>query len=1034
MLSPDTIACPEPALHAGRGRHVQETRNPQDLWDPEDSGAPDRLLHEVFDARAERRPRATAAVHHGTTLTYGELKDRSDALAARLRDAGVRPGDNVGVYGGRSLDALAGFLGVLKAGAAYVPLDDTSPPQRLQAMAEDAGVHTVVTLPGSVCRIRRVRTRVELDGPAPARPAPAEDSADRPGPDGRAYVMFTSGSTGRPKPVAIPHRGVLRLAASDLVTQQPRPGDRVLHAYGLSSDASTIEIWSALLAGACLVLVDREELLSPAALEARLLEDRVTLAYLTTGVFHHVARTRPHALRTLRFVSAGGEAMAPALARAVLDACPDTTVVNFYGPTENSVVSTAHLVHDVPADATTVPIGRPLEDSSCHVLREDGTVTDPGEEGELFVGGAGLALGYFGDPELTAERFVADPFEPGARLYRTGDRAVRREDGTLEYRARADRQVKLRGHRIELDEVEARIRADDAVGEAVVELDGDLLTAYVTPARPGTAVPVDRVRKQLAAWLPAAAVPSRLTEVAAFPVTSAGKVDRKRLRALAGPDDARPAAPARLSGLHATLADVWHTVLAVRPGTGDDFFGLGGDSLLAAEAVTRTLTALGLDPRHGSTLIHGLLRRPTLEGFASAVADIRGRNDSAEAPTVDFRAEGRLGFRLPPRQGPEPRWQQPRDVLLTGASGFVGAFLLDRFLRTTGARVHCPVRSRDEAHARHKVLRNLARYGLARPEDADRIVCFPADLARPGLGLDADRAEELARTLDLVVHSAAQVNFLYPYEALRSANVDGTREIVRLAARRRVPVHFLSTVAVVAGFGTAGVRHVAEDLPLDHADRLTMGYAESKWVAEQVLQDAARQGVPVAVHRPYEITGDRRTGACNTETAICSLFRTVAETGLAPDIRLPMDFVPVDYLADAIVHIATTRPADGSTYHLTNPHPADFHDMLGRMRAAGHSVRELPYPQWVEELVRHVAEHPTSATAPFVSLCVDRSNKADMSVKEMYFEDTFPVLGRVNVERDLAGSGLACPPVDAELLDRYLEYFYTTGYLERPAR
>ncbi|MEV7779672.1 amino acid adenylation domain-containing protein [Kitasatospora sp. NPDC088351] len=1007
----------------------------------------DRCLHELFDSRAAHRPRAIASVQHGRSISYGELKLRSDALAARLHDSGVRYGDTVGVCGARSPEALVAFLGILKTGAAYVPLDDASPPARLQAMAEDAGVHTVVALPGSSRRIRRVRSRIDLGGPAPAaRTGPPAPTAPAAVPQARAlpadcaYVMFTSGSTGRPKPVAIPHRGVVRLAASDLVRQRPRPGERVLHAYGLSSDASSIEIWPALLAGACLVIADQEELLSPAALESLLLSERVGVAYLTTGVFHHIARTRPSALRSLRFASAGGEAMDAELARAILAACPDTTVVNFYGPTENSVVSTAHMLHDLPPEATAVPIGLPLENSTCHVLRPDGTLAGTGEEGELLVGGDGLALGYLGDPELTAERFVDDLVEPGTRLYRTGDRVVRRPDGLLEYRSRVDRQIKLRGHRIEPDEVETRLRADDAVGEAVVERDGDSLIGYVTPARPGRALPLDRIRGGLATWLPAAAVPARLVELARFPVTAGGKVDRHRLRGLAAAEEAAapPAVNGTAPGPQGAVARIWQVVLGVHPAPGDSFFDIGGDSLLAAEAVTRTLTAFDLDARHGRTLVHSLLRSPTLEDFTAAVTAVQGRPGgvNADAGPVDFRAEARLGFTLPPPRGPEPDWRHPAEVLLTGASGFVGAFLLAALLRRTDARVHCPVRSRAPAHARQKVMRNLARFGLATPEAADRVVCLPADLAEPGLGLEPGRADELADTLDLVIHSAAQVNFIYPYDALRRTNVDGTRELVRLAAGRRVPVHFLSTIAVLAGFGTAGVRHVDEDLPLDHADRLTMGYAESKWVAEEVLRDAAdqAQGLPVAVYRPYEITGDRRTGACNTDTAICSLFKTISETGLAPDIPLPLDFVPVDFLSDALVHIATTHRTTRRTYHMTNPRPAGLRDMLDRMDTAGHRISRLPYEEWVGELVRHVARHPTSPTAPFVSLCVDRCKQADMSVKEMYFEGTFPTVGRANVERDLATSGLHCPPVDAELLDRYLEYFYATGYIERPGR
>ncbi|MCC3779745.1 thioester reductase domain-containing protein, partial [Streptomyces sp. UNOB3_S3] len=869
-----------------------------------------------------------------------------------------------------------------------------------------------------------------------------------PSPTDCAYVVFTSGSSGRPKPVAIPHCGVARLVLSDGELPPPGPGDGVLHAYGLSSDASTIEIWGALLTGACLVLADRAELLSPTALEELFRARGVTVAYLTTSVFHLVARTRPQALAPLRFASAGGEAMDPRLVNEVLAACPGTTVVNFYGPTENSVVSTAHVVRELPADATNVPIGRPFGATVCHVLRPDGTAAAPGEEGELYVGGDGLALGYLGDPRLTAERFVELPaHHPHGPLYRTGDLVVRRADGLLEYRGRLDRQVKLRGIRVELDEIESRLRAHPEVGESVVELESDALTAYVTAATPGHALDLPGIRAYCAQWLPAQTVPS-LVAMDHLPVTSGGKVDRARLKALAprpeahgdtDPSKADPSAAAsggKVEGVLDALAEVWHQVLRVRPTPQDDFFRLGGDSLLASETVTRTLAVLGLDAALGSTLIRALLTAPTLEGFSTAVRELRrgtGGPGQGTGPAIGFARESELGFELPPAQGPAPRPEDPWHVLLTGASGFVGAFLLDRLLRMTSARVHCPVRASSDAHATRRVRNTLARYGLSLDEAAwQRVECFPADLTEPDLGLSPGHAAELSGSLDLIVHNAARVNFLYPYEELRSANVEGTRRVVQLAAPRRVPVHFISTVAVVAGFGTAGVDKVDEDMPLAHADGLTMGYAESKWVAEEVLRHAAEAGLPVAVHRPYEVTGDRATGACNTETAICSLFKTIAETGLAPDIELPMDFVPVDHLAEAVVHIATRRPAGWRVHHLTNPRPAMLSDVLDRMRAAGFAIRTMPYNQWVGELVRHVARNPTSATAPFVSLCVDRSRNADMSVKEMYLKGVFPVLGRRNAEEALDGSGLHCPPVDTALLDRYLEFFFTSGYIPRP--
>ncbi|SHG21437.1 amino acid adenylation domain-containing protein [Streptoalloteichus hindustanus] len=1009
----------------------------------------DRLLHEVFDDQAAARPDALAAVRGAEALTYGRLRARSDALAARLAAAGVRPGEFVGICGTRSLPALVAILGILKAGAAYVPLDDTYPPARLRAMAEEVELGVAVVLPGSVCRVRRLRARVDYAAPhaapraapPPRRPVTAISAADC------AYVMFTSGSSGRPKPVAVPHRGVVRLAVSDRELQPPRPTDRVLHALSLSSDGSTHEIWSALLNGACLVLVEREVLLSPTALAQHLRAQEVTFAHLATSVFHHMARTTPEALARLRFVSAGGEAMDPELTRAVLRACPNTTVVNFYGPTENSVVSTAHLLRELGARAEAVPIGRPLANSTAHVVRADGAEAGPGEAGELLVGGDGLALGYLGDPELTAERFVPDPLRAGGRRYRTGDLVRRRADGLLEYLGRADRQIKLRGHRIELDEVEARLRAHPDVGEAVVEVSArfgvaESLTAHVTPAAPGRVIRVAELRRELAAWLPAQAVPARIVPLAAFPLTASGKVDRRRLAATRSGQSGQSGqsdqsgqtgpAPAVGAGLESTVAEIWRLTLRVRPDSHDSFFDLGGDSMLAAEVVLRTVAVLGIDAHAGSALVGALLAGPTLAEFTEAVRAARARaGDDETGTSANFHREAELGFALPPPAGPPPRWDAPAHVLLTGATGFVGAHLLTRLLEVTDAVVHCPVRARDAGHARRRVLATLARFGL-RPTAAHRLVCHPGDITAPDLGLPDGVFAALAGTADLVIHSAAEVNFLYPYAALRQANVVGTRTVLRLAAARRVPVHFLSTIGVVAGYGTAGVRRVAEDAPLDHADRLTMGYAESKWVAERMVRHAGEQGLPVAVYRPYEVTGDRHRGICNTDTAICSLFRAFADMGVAPDSPLPLDFVPVDFVAAAVVHLATRREATRRVYHLTNPRPALLADMVGRMRAAGCAIDTRSYPEWVAELVRFVAREPTHPAAPFVSLCLDRAHRAEMSVKEMYFADTFPELGRDNVERDLAGSGLSCPPVDARLLDLYLAYFFDTGYLRRP--
>jgi thioester reductase-like protein len=274
------------------------------------------------------------------------------------------------------------------------------------------------------------------------------------------------------------------------------------------------------------------------------------------------------------------------------------------------------------------------------------------------------------------------------------------------------------------------------------------------------------------------------------------------------------------------------------------------------------------------------------------------------------------------------------------------------------------------------------------------------------------------------------VNFIYPYEDLRAANVAGTRELIRLAGLGRgVPLHYVSTTAVLAGLGAAGVRTVTEDTPLGHADQLGLGYVETKFVAEELLRNAARAGLPVTIYRPLDVGGDHQTGAWNTATELCALIRFIADTGLAPDIDLPLDLVPADLCAAAVRHIATHEAAAGHTYHLASPRPAGLTALVERLRAHGYPVTPIPYRAWVEELLRQAVRDPAHPMAPFVPLFVDQCGPAGLTVAETYLGHVFPAYTRTRADQALEGSGIVFPPVDAALLDRHLGRLIEDGYL-----
>lgn len=1011
----------------------------------------DALLPELFAEQARLRPRAPAVLWEGGAWDYGELLDRVRRGAARLRARGVGDGDRVALLLPRSPEAVAAVFAVLEAGAVYLPLDPSSPADRLSSILRDAGVRAVVTagtepLTGPAGEFDRM-TVTELtsqEGPGPAGNRTARRRATD-----AAYVIYTSGSTGRPKGVVCAHRGPVRLVRGTEVLRLT-PADRLLATTNPTFDVSCFELFAPLLNGAALVLPDPETPLDPAALEQLLGDRGITVMWLSAGLFHLHAEQRPGMFSGLRCLIAGGDVLNPSAVRAVLEHGSPALFLNGYGPTENSVFSTTHVIDSLPPEGCGVPIGRPVAASTAYVVRDDGTPAGPGEVGELWVGGDGVALGYLGDRARTAAAFVPDRFAPGPgrRLYRTGDLAEWRTDGVIEFHGRRDRQVKIRGFRVELDEVETALTDHPQVNESAVGVLGEgasqRLAAAVVPAPEQDDGLPGELDEYLRERLPSHMRPARVVPVPELPLNSSGKVDRGRLRELT--DDAARGAADTAEGPRgddeAVVAEVWHRFLRVDGvGRQDDFLALGGTSLQATRIAAVVRERLGIRSALTRTLVRALLDNPTLAAFAERAAELRhAPGDAAHDAPVDFAAEAvpdpALRFDAPAAGGipTEPHEEKvPHSVLLTGATGFLGVHLLDRLAASGVRRVHCLVRARDGAEALARLRGRLRHYGLDPNRWADRVVVVPGDLGLPRFGLDAGTWDDLAQEVEVVLHNGAQVNFAYPYEALSAANVGGTRTVLALATERRLKaVHYVSSMSVITGSGLAGVRRLDEDTPPSHPELLSQGYAETKWVAERLVSLAARRGLPVTIHRPHEITGATDSGTWNTDTMMCALFRTVAETGTAPDVPLLLDFVPVDYTAAAVVHILTHQPCEGRVHHLANPRPALLHLLVERLRAMGYGVREQSYATWTRHMAELTARDPEHPLAPYVPMFTEPARRSTASIAEMYFAGTFPRFGRDNTEDALSGSGIVCPPVDASLIDTNLRFLRGAGLLPAP--
>ena len=993
----------------------------------------------LFEERVRSQPDAIAVQGEDEALSYRELDGRANQLARRLIALGARGDVPVGLSVERSPAMVVGLFGILKAGAAYVPLDPAYPQKRLELMMRGVDLGALVVpshlrsaLPefrGPVVELEPVKWTEEGGRRPPRVPVHGEELA---------YVIFTSGSTGVPNAVGVSHRSLAHYAEFASERFELAPGDRPLQFASISFDISVEEIFSCLVSGATLVLRTEPMGSSVDHFLAKCAELQVTVANLPTAYWHELTDElsgRPTRLpESVRLVIAGGDKMLPDRLRAWRERVGETVqLLNGYGPTEATVVATfSDLTPRGGVELSEVSVGRPIHRVQTFVVDDQCSLLPLEVAGELCIGGAGLARGYLSRPDLTAEKFVPSPFgeEPGARLYRTGDRARIRRDANIDILGRVDHQVKIRGYRVELSEIESALTRHPAIRRAAVATrpsrsGGMQLVAYLewdTRHPWSTSEMRAFLKERLADYM----VPAAFVRVEALPLLPSGKTDR---RALPAPPDSSTLGSEReyvapRTPIEEELCRVWEEVLEIeRVGIHDDFFELGGHSLTAIQLVSRVRQSLGTE-----VPFHRLFETPTVAGLAQLMESAEGGGSVAD-DTPDLEADVVLDplITAPAREG--RRVEAPAKVFLTGATGFLGAYLLHELLARTEAEVHCLVRCETEEDGIERIRQNLDQFSLWSESVRARIVVVPGDLALPLLGLSEERFDALANRMDAIYHCGAWVTGIYPYQTLKASNVYGTQEALRLASRGRwKPFHHVSTTSVHRGFGYSKDHVLLEDAPLDSAEGVVVGYSQTKWVAEKLVAIARSRGMPVAVYRPGQVTGDSAIGVCHTDDVWCRILKTLIELGSAPESPDPMqiELTPVDYVAKALVHLSLREDSLGRAFHLVNPQTVRLDEAVDWARNFGYEIRGLPFAEWGDALERFMGTQET-ALAPLMPLIESTLSAVGSSGSG---SASFPPrLDNGNVLRGLESSGITCPVPSEELMSTYLSYFVRSGYL-----
>ncbi|KAF9272777.1 hypothetical protein BGZ68_002089 [Mortierella alpina] len=593
-------------------------------WNNTDAPYPsDRCIHELFEDQAERTPDVAAVLHDDRTLTYRELNRYASHLAHRLVDVGVRPGDYVAILLDRSFELIVAQLAVLKVGAAYVPIDTNAPPERQVYIASDCGSTVLITnestdvplgIQATVLRVNAMQS--EIDHVYVGRKDSTITSKNT------AYVMYTSGSTGLPKGVVVHHQGVARLVINNGFAEIS-PDDRMAFTTNPAFDPSTYQVWAPLLHGASIVVINTDTFLDPNCLAEALARHQVTCMYMTHGVLHQYAHIIGSALSKLKYLLGGAEQGLIEAYMAVLQHGGPVRLVNRYGPTETTVSATAYTATSAIDKLERLPIGRPISNTLVYILDRYLNPVPIGVVGELYIGGPGVANGYLSRPELTEERFLADPFSKvqGARMYKTGDLVRYLPDGNLVFIARNDNQVKIRGYRVELGEIEARLTEQLQVREALVlavgeSSDDKRLIAYIVAA-PGDDL-MHILRDHLSTSLPEYMIPSAFVRMDAFPLTNNGKINRRVLPEPNNDSFVTPDYVAPQGEREVALASIWSDLLQIeRVGRHDNFFMLGGHSLLAVRLINVIRSSLGVDLK-----LHMLFSAPTVSGLAHHLNDV----------------------------------------------------------------------------------------------------------------------------------------------------------------------------------------------------------------------------------------------------------------------------------------------------------------------------------------------------------------------------------------------------------------------------
>lgn len=979
---------------------------------------------ELFEEQVNLNKNKTALVFEDIKLTYSQLNKKSNQLANYiLENYAINPQDTIGIFLDKSIESIIAILAITKIGATFVPIDVDYPIERINYILEDSKARIVLTKKMYMNSLKNDITKICIEADNEIyKQNGVENPQNTINPDDLIYMMYTSGSTGKPKGVMITHKNVVRLVKNTNYITFSKD-ERILQTGSIVFDACTFEIWGSFLNGGTLYLIEKQHMLDQNYFENYLKNNKITTIFLTTALFNQYCEASPTIFETLKTLLTGGEAVSVKHMQMALNNFPNLNLVHVYGPTENTTFSTYYRVENV--NNNIVPIGKAIANSTTYVVSKSGKLLPIGVPGELWVGGDGVGRGYLNREDLNAEKFIDNPFADG-KVYKTGDLVELLPDGNINFIGRIDNQVKIRGFRIELNEIDNVVHEYPYISKSytIVKLidDKQYIVTYFTADK---TVNIENINMYLQEKLPFYMVPQFLMQLDNFPLTINGKVDKNKLSI------------PKLQTLHKyvppenevqeQLCKIWCKLFEMKKvSILDNFFELGGDSLTAIKLQTEALKS-NININYSD-----IFEYPTIKALSEKKQkrQLYKINNKYDYTKINKLLEINNINNITENEDEV----ECGNLLLCGATGFLGAHILDKYLTNTSGDVYCLVRKKDniDSVARLKSILNFYFENKYDQYFDKRIHVVYGDITLENFGLSNKDYKTLGNTIDIIINSAAFVKHFGDFKMFQSINVIGTKNIIKFCKDFNKKLYHISTMSV-AGINTPdeqinddSERIIFKENNFYVGQNLDNAYVYTKFEAEKEILEEIENGLKASILRMGNISNRISDGKFQinvSENAFINRIKSLLNIKVMQNrfLNHSLEFTPVDSSAEAIVKIIQHN-TKFTVLHLFNTNVISFPDIIEILKSLGYDIKlvdDKTFANTVKEFLKDdVSKNKISGLIPDLN-----SNKTLSLLSKTLPNGYFSTLYLKNI-------GFEWPKIDKNYIDNYIQYFRKIGYIE----